>query len=76
MYVDVRQKQFHFGFAGQKYENDVVSFWCNAMMSYLTVTITECQTAWAVQIWFQNVCFNLLKKTCDEIRDLIVPSLK
>ena len=42
----------------------------------LTFTITECQTEQAAQIWYQNVHFNLLKKLCDEIRVLIVPSLK
>ena len=38
------------------------------MMSYLTFTFTECQTAQAAQIWYQNVHSNLLKKLCDEIR--------
>ena len=60
----------------KKYRNDVALFWCNGMMSYLTFMITECLTAQAVQIWFQHVRFNLCKKTCDEIRVLIVPSLK
>ena len=66
----------HFGLTGQKYGNDVDLFLCNVMMSYLTFMITECQTAQAVQIWFQHVRFNLLKKTCDEIRVLIVSSFK
>ena len=68
----VRQNQRYFHITGQKCGNDVTSFWCNVMMSYLTFTITECQTAQAVQIWFQNVHFNLLKKFRDEIRVLIV----
>ena len=42
------------------------------MMSHLTFTITECQTAQAAQIWIQNVHFNLLKNLCDEICVLIV----
>ena len=79
IYVDVvlvRLNQRHFGLTGQKHGNDVALFWCNVMMSYLTLMITECQTAQADQIWFQHVRFNLLKKTCDEIRVLIVPSFK
>ena len=60
----------------KRYENDVALFWYNVMMSYLTFMITEFQTAQSVQHWFQNVRFNLLKKTCDKIRVLIVPSLK
>ena len=60
----------------QKFGNDVALFWCNVIMSYLTFMITECQTAQAVQIWFQTVLFNMLKKTCDKIRVLIVSLLK
>ena len=60
----------------QKYGNDVASFWCNVVMSYLKFTITECQTAHAAQICFQNVLSNLFKKLYDEIRVLIVLSLK
>ena len=56
--------------------NDVAPFWCNVMMTYLTCMTTECQTAQAAQIWFQNVHFNLLKKLGDEIRVFIVLSLK
>ena len=65
-----------FRITGQKYGNDIASFWCNVMMSYLTFSIKECQTAQAAQVWFQNVHFNLLKKLCDEICVLIVLSLK
>ena len=72
----VRQNQRYFRITGQKYGNDVAPFWCNVMVSYLTFTITECQTAQAAQIWFQNVLFNLLKKLYDEIRVLIVLSWK
>ena len=46
------------------------------VLAHMSFTITECQTAQAAQIWFQNVHFNLLKKLCDEIRVLIVLSLK
>ena len=73
---NVKQNHRHFRITGQKYGYDVASFWCNVMMSYLILTITECQAAQAAQIWYQNVYFNLLKKLCDEIRVLIVPSLK
>ena len=42
--------------------NDVASFWCNVMMSYLTFMITECQTAQAAQIWFQMFFLTSLRK--------------
>ena len=74
--VLVKKIKHHFSITGQTFGNDIASFWHNVMMSYLPFMITECQSTHAVQIWFQNVRFNLLMKTFDKIHVLIVTSLK